>query len=34
MRTFLDTSFLIALSDEKDKNHQTAKTSLRDLVGK
>jgi len=34
MRTFFDTSFLIALSDEKDKNHKKAKTSLRELVGK
>lgn len=32
MRIFLDTSFLIALSDEKDKNHKGAKTSLRELV--
>lgn len=34
MRIFLDTSFLIALSDEKDKNHKAAKMSLRELVGK
>ncbi len=34
MRAFLDTSFLIALSDEKDKNHKRAKTSLMELVGK
>jgi len=34
MRIFLDTSFLIALSDEKDKNHKRAKTSLKELVGK
>ena len=34
MRIFLDTSFLIALSDEKDKNHKRAKTSLKKLVGK
>jgi predicted nucleic acid-binding protein len=34
MRVFLDTSFLIALSDEKDKNHKRAKTSLKELVGK
>jgi predicted nucleic acid-binding protein len=34
MRIFLDTSFLIALSDEKDKNHKKAKTSLKELVGK
>ena len=34
MRTFLDTSFLIALSDEKDKNHNGAKISLKELVGK
>ena len=34
MRTFLDTSFLIALSDEKDKNHKRTKTSLKELVGK
>jgi predicted nucleic acid-binding protein len=33
MRIFLDTSFLIALSDEKDKNHKRAKTSLKELVG-
>ncbi len=32
MRIFIDTSFLIALSDEKDKNHNKAKSSLRDLV--
>jgi len=34
MRIFLDTSFLIALSDEKDRNHKRAKTSLKELVGK
>ncbi len=34
MRIFLDTCFFIALSDEKDKNHQKAKTSLGNLVKK
>ncbi len=34
MRIFLDTSFFIALSDEKDKNHQKAKTSLGNHVKK
>jgi predicted nucleic acid-binding protein len=33
MRIFLDTSFLISLSDEKDTNHNSAKISLRELVG-
>lgn len=32
MRIFLDTGFLIALSDERDKNHAMAKTSLKELV--
>ncbi len=32
MRIFLDTGFLIALSDESDKNHARAKTSLKELV--
>ncbi|MFZ2410702.1 MAG: PIN domain-containing protein [Candidatus Methanoperedens sp.] len=34
MRIFIDTSFLIALSDEKDKNHKRAKLSLMELVGR
>jgi predicted nucleic acid-binding protein len=32
MPIFLDTGFLIALSDERDKNHARAKTSLREHV--
>jgi len=32
MRIFLDTSGLIALSDEKDKNHEKAKVYLKDKV--
>lgn len=34
MRIFLDTGFLIALSDERDKNHIRAKTSLMELVSR
>jgi len=32
MRIFLDTSGLIALSDEKDKNHEKAKVYLKEKV--
>jgi uncharacterized protein len=32
MRIFLDTSGLIALSDEKDRNHNRAKTCLKERV--
>ncbi len=34
MRIFLDTSGLIALSDEKDKNHTKAEVYLRQQVQK
>lgn len=34
MRIFLDTSGLIALSDEKDRNHERAKESLNEKVQK
>ncbi len=34
MRIFLDTSGLIALSDEKDKNHNRAKAHLVEQVQK
>ncbi len=34
MRIFLDTSGLIALSDENDRNHNRAKTYLKELVQK
>src|SRR3990170_6042750 len=34
MRIFIDTCFFIALSDEKDKNHLKAKTSLSKIVKK
>lgn len=34
MQIFIDTCYFIALSDEKDKNHLKAKTSLRKLVQK
>ena len=34
MRVFLDTSGIIALSDEKDKNHNRAKTYLKEEVQK
>ena len=34
MRIFLDTSGLIALSDRKDRNHETARAYLKDKVYK
>jgi predicted nucleic acid-binding protein len=34
MRIFLDTSGLIALSDLKDRNHETARAYLEDKVHK